>query len=135
MQFIWRNITIFSLLYHRLHKRHFLLLELYVFMEQKKKNLEGEHTWIMMTNISFCSSLNFINIQVETRTGLTPFLLFISLYRYKGWLEKLADISLRQSAAYGFWNFSFNNLYHSTQVWIISFRFIFTLQVLQMFYS
>ncbi|KAI9111464.1 hypothetical protein K1719_017154 [Acacia pycnantha] len=38
------------------------------------------------------------------------------LGRYKSWLEKLADISLRQSAAYGFWNFSFNNLYHSTQV-------------------
>ncbi|KAL3036726.1 hypothetical protein AAZX31_01G025300 [Glycine max] len=36
--------------------------------------------------------------------------------RYKWWLEKLADISLRQSAAYGVWNFSFNILYHSTQV-------------------
>lgn len=36
--------------------------------------------------------------------------------RYKWWLEKLADISLRQSAAYGFWNFSFNTLYHSTQI-------------------
>ncbi|KAH1260148.1 ABC transporter B family member 26, chloroplastic [Glycine max] len=35
--------------------------------------------------------------------------------RYKWWLEKLADISLRQSAAYGVWNFSFNILYHSTQ--------------------
>ncbi|KAF7829311.1 ABC transporter B family member 26, chloroplastic isoform X1 [Senna tora] len=38
------------------------------------------------------------------------------LGRYKWWLRKLADISLRQSAAYGFWNFSFNTLYHSTQV-------------------
>ncbi|CAM8940010.1 unnamed protein product [Rhodiola kirilowii] len=36
--------------------------------------------------------------------------------RYKYWLEKLADVSLRQSAAYGFWNLSFNALYHSTQV-------------------
>uniref|UniRef100_A0A7N0V820 ABC transporter B family member 26, chloroplastic n=1 Tax=Kalanchoe fedtschenkoi TaxID=63787 RepID=A0A7N0V820_KALFE len=36
--------------------------------------------------------------------------------RYKNWLEKLADVSLRQSAAYGFWNLSFNALYHSTQV-------------------
>ncbi|XP_058776319.1 ABC transporter B family member 26, chloroplastic isoform X2 [Vicia villosa] len=36
--------------------------------------------------------------------------------RYKLWLDKLADISLRQSAAYGFWNFNFNTLYHSTQV-------------------
>ncbi|XP_024023943.1 ABC transporter B family member 26, chloroplastic isoform X2 [Morus notabilis] len=36
--------------------------------------------------------------------------------RYKQWLGKLADISLRQSAAYGFWNLSFNMLYHSTQV-------------------
>ncbi|XP_073132658.1 ABC transporter B family member 26, chloroplastic [Henckelia pumila] len=36
--------------------------------------------------------------------------------RYKKWLDKLADISLRQSAAYGVWNFSFNTLYHSTQV-------------------
>ncbi|KAF1861699.1 hypothetical protein Lal_00026117 [Lupinus albus] len=38
------------------------------------------------------------------------------LGRYKSWLEKLADISLRQIAAYGFWNLSFNTLYHSTQV-------------------
>ncbi|KZV17808.1 ABC transporter B family member 26, chloroplastic-like [Dorcoceras hygrometricum] len=36
--------------------------------------------------------------------------------RYQKWLEKLADISLRQSAAYGLWNLSFNTLYHSTQV-------------------
>ncbi|XP_059657854.1 ABC transporter B family member 26, chloroplastic isoform X2 [Cornus florida] len=38
------------------------------------------------------------------------------LGRYNHWLGKLADISLRQSAAYGFWNLSFNTLYHSTQV-------------------
>uniref|UniRef100_A0A5B7BJY3 ABC transporter B family member 26 n=1 Tax=Davidia involucrata TaxID=16924 RepID=A0A5B7BJY3_DAVIN len=38
------------------------------------------------------------------------------LGRYKHWLRKLADISLRQSAAYGFWNLSFNTLYHFTQV-------------------
>ncbi|XP_058194019.1 ABC transporter B family member 26, chloroplastic [Rhododendron vialii] len=38
------------------------------------------------------------------------------LGRYKHWLGKLADISLRQSAAYGLWNLSFNSLYHSTQV-------------------
>lgn len=36
--------------------------------------------------------------------------------RYKHWLDKLADVSLRQSAAYGVWNLSFNTLYHSTQV-------------------
>ncbi|KAJ6721911.1 ABC TRANSPORTER B FAMILY MEMBER 26 CHLOROPLASTIC [Salix viminalis] len=40
----------------------------------------------------------------------------VELGRYKLWLEKLANISLRQSAAYGFWNLSFNTLYHSTQV-------------------
>ncbi|PIN17383.1 Peptide exporter, ABC superfamily [Handroanthus impetiginosus] len=38
------------------------------------------------------------------------------LGRYGQWLEKLASLSLRQSAAYGVWNFSFNTLYHSTQV-------------------
>ncbi|KAK9063486.1 hypothetical protein SSX86_017356 [Deinandra increscens subsp. villosa] len=38
------------------------------------------------------------------------------LDRYNNWLEKLADISLRTSAAYGIWNFSFNTLYHATQV-------------------
>lgn len=38
------------------------------------------------------------------------------LGRYKIWLDKLAGISLRQSAAYGLWNFGFNTLYHSTQV-------------------
>ncbi|KAL7093755.1 hypothetical protein ACP275_11G059600 [Erythranthe tilingii] len=40
----------------------------------------------------------------------------LELGRYKQWLDKLAGISLRQSAAYGFWNFGFNTLYHSTQV-------------------
>ncbi|EPS69404.1 hypothetical protein M569_05359, partial [Genlisea aurea] len=38
------------------------------------------------------------------------------LVRYEHWLEKIAGLSLRQSAAYGVWNFSFNMLYHSTQV-------------------
>ncbi|KAI9170377.1 hypothetical protein LWI28_027027 [Acer negundo] len=38
------------------------------------------------------------------------------LARYNQWLGRLADISLRQSAAYGFWNLSFNMLYHSTQI-------------------
>ncbi|XVE74966.1 hypothetical protein DITRI_Ditri12bG0060500 [Diplodiscus trichospermus] len=38
------------------------------------------------------------------------------LKRFNYWLDKLADISLRQSAAYGVWNLSFNTLYHSTQV-------------------
>ncbi|XP_057529243.1 ABC transporter B family member 26, chloroplastic [Amaranthus tricolor] len=36
--------------------------------------------------------------------------------RYEVWLERLAGISLRQSASYGLWNFSFNTLYHSTQI-------------------
>ncbi|XP_022726165.1 ABC transporter B family member 26, chloroplastic-like isoform X2 [Durio zibethinus] len=40
----------------------------------------------------------------------------LELKRYNHWLDKLADISLRQSAAYGVWNLSFNTLYHSTQV-------------------
>ncbi|KAJ4823296.1 ABC transporter B member 26, chloroplastic [Turnera subulata] len=40
----------------------------------------------------------------------------LELERYKVWLEKLVDINVRQSAAYGFWNLSFNTLYHSTQV-------------------
>ncbi|KAM6589369.1 ABC transporter B family member 26, chloroplastic [Cannabis sativa] len=38
------------------------------------------------------------------------------LGRYDKWLGRLADISFRQSAAYGIWNLSFNTLYHSTQV-------------------
>ncbi|KAL0539071.1 hypothetical protein IC582_023248 [Cucumis melo] len=38
------------------------------------------------------------------------------LGRYEMWLERLADVSLRQSAGYGLWNFSFNFLYHTTQV-------------------
>ncbi|XP_010471059.1 PREDICTED: ABC transporter B family member 26, chloroplastic [Camelina sativa] len=36
--------------------------------------------------------------------------------RYNHWLQRLADISLRQSAAYGIWNWSFNTLYHATQI-------------------
>ncbi|GMI87751.1 ATP-binding cassette B26, transporter associated with antigen processing protein 1 [Hibiscus trionum] len=36
--------------------------------------------------------------------------------RYNHFLDKLADISLRQSAAYGIWNLTFNTLYHATQV-------------------
>ncbi|KAK9119819.1 hypothetical protein Scep_017912 [Stephania cephalantha] len=38
------------------------------------------------------------------------------LRRFDKWLKNLADISLRQSVAYGLWNFSYYNLYHSTQV-------------------
>lgn len=38
------------------------------------------------------------------------------LGRYELWLDRIASISLRQSAAYGVWNFSFNTLYHTTQV-------------------
>ncbi|KAL4302352.1 hypothetical protein GQ457_10G025990 [Hibiscus cannabinus] len=36
--------------------------------------------------------------------------------RYNHFLDKLAEISLRQSAAYGIWNLTFNTLYHATQV-------------------
>ncbi|KAH0874936.1 hypothetical protein HID58_072298 [Brassica napus] len=35
---------------------------------------------------------------------------------YNHWLQKMADVSLRQSAAYGIWNWSFNTLYHATQI-------------------
>ncbi|KAK9108201.1 hypothetical protein Syun_024212 [Stephania yunnanensis] len=37
-------------------------------------------------------------------------------FRFDKWLKNLADISLRQSVAYGLWNCSYYNLYHSTQV-------------------
>ncbi|KAE8698955.1 ABC transporter B family member 26 [Hibiscus syriacus] len=36
--------------------------------------------------------------------------------RYNHFLDKLAEISFRQSAAYGIWNLTFNTLYHATQV-------------------
>lgn len=36
--------------------------------------------------------------------------------RYKLWLDRLAFISLRESAAEGLWNLSFNSLYRFTQV-------------------
>ncbi|GAU48099.1 hypothetical protein TSUD_238370 [Trifolium subterraneum] len=55
------------------------------------------------------------NIPIS-RGGPTSLLTFDIHALYKWWLEKVADISLQQSAAYGFWNFSFNTLYHSTQV-------------------
>ncbi|KAK8644197.1 hypothetical protein V6N13_123511 [Hibiscus sabdariffa] len=38
------------------------------------------------------------------------------LGRYKWWLDKLAFISIRESAAYGLWSMSFLTLYRSTQV-------------------
>ncbi|TYJ49996.1 hypothetical protein E1A91_A01G173800v1 [Gossypium mustelinum] len=38
------------------------------------------------------------------------------LKRYNHWLDKLAEVSLRQSAAYGVWNLTFNTLYHATQI-------------------
>ncbi|XP_077250522.1 ABC transporter B family member 26, chloroplastic-like isoform X1 [Tasmannia lanceolata] len=38
------------------------------------------------------------------------------LQRYMQWLKRMiAQISLRQSFAFGFWNLSFNTLYHSTR--------------------
>ncbi|KAK1432741.1 hypothetical protein QVD17_09639 [Tagetes erecta] len=36
--------------------------------------------------------------------------------RYKQWLDRLAFVSARESAAYGIWNFSFSTLYRLTQV-------------------
>ncbi|KAK9067322.1 hypothetical protein SSX86_014648 [Deinandra increscens subsp. villosa] len=36
--------------------------------------------------------------------------------RYMQWLDKLAFVSARESAAYGLWNFSFSTLYRLTQV-------------------
>jgi len=78
-------------------------------MEQKKKNMEGDNAVTIM-----CHLLFFIPVILLSSHASGPFL--STLYRYKWWLEKLADISLRQSAAYGVWNFSFNILYHSTQV-------------------
>ncbi|XP_064979109.1 ABC transporter B family member 26, chloroplastic-like isoform X3 [Musa acuminata AAA Group] len=36
--------------------------------------------------------------------------------RYVNWLERLSEVSLRQSVAYGYCSLSFNFLYHSTQV-------------------
>ncbi|KAE8697137.1 EMB3012 protein [Hibiscus syriacus] len=40
-----------------------------------------------------------------------------SIYgRYKWWLDKLAFVSIRESAAYGLWSMSFLTLYRSTQV-------------------
>ncbi|XP_071710287.1 ABC transporter B family member 26, chloroplastic-like [Rutidosis leptorrhynchoides] len=39
--------------------------------------------------------------------------------RYRYWLDKLAFVSVRESAAYGLWNFSFSTLYRLTQVFAI----------------
>ncbi|KAK9925369.1 hypothetical protein M0R45_033693 [Rubus argutus] len=36
--------------------------------------------------------------------------------RFKGWLDKVAFINIRESVAYGFWSMSFNTLYRTTQV-------------------
>nr|GEX08809.1 ABC transporter B family member 26, chloroplastic [Tanacetum cinerariifolium] len=41
------------------------------------------------------------------------------IQEYKQWLENLAFLSVRESAAYGLWNFSFNTLYRLTQVFAI----------------
>uniref|UniRef100_A0A453G9D6 ABC transmembrane type-1 domain-containing protein n=1 Tax=Aegilops tauschii subsp. strangulata TaxID=200361 RepID=A0A453G9D6_AEGTS len=36
--------------------------------------------------------------------------------RYAKWLDKLYDVSFRQTMAYGGWSLSLNYLYHSTQL-------------------
>ncbi|KAL0907349.1 hypothetical protein M5K25_021753 [Dendrobium thyrsiflorum] len=36
--------------------------------------------------------------------------------RYRTWLERLWDVSLRQSVGYGFWSLTYNYFYHSTKV-------------------
>uniref|UniRef100_A0A453G968 ABC transporter domain-containing protein n=2 Tax=Aegilops tauschii subsp. strangulata TaxID=200361 RepID=A0A453G968_AEGTS len=38
------------------------------------------------------------------------------VFRYAKWLDKLYDVSFRQTMAYGGWSLSLNYLYHSTQV-------------------
>ncbi|KAJ4827575.1 hypothetical protein Tsubulata_004796 [Turnera subulata] len=42
--------------------------------------------------------------------------IFLVYGRYEQWLQRLTFISLRESAANGFWNMGFNMLYRSTQV-------------------
>ncbi|XAR51909.1 Peptide-transporting ATPase, partial [Bertholletia excelsa] len=41
------------------------------------------------------------------------------LGRYKRWLDKLAFVGIRESAAFGFWHMSFTSLYRSTQVFAV----------------
>ncbi|CAK7332577.1 unnamed protein product [Dovyalis caffra] len=62
------------------------------------------------------SSMRTVRIYGTEKVELRRKTFYIYGPRYKLWLEKLADISLRQSAAYGFWILNFNTLHHSTQV-------------------
>ncbi|KAJ8775275.1 hypothetical protein K2173_020279 [Erythroxylum novogranatense] len=39
--------------------------------------------------------------------------------RYKQWLEKLANVNVRESVAYGFWTMSFSTLYRLTQIFAV----------------
>ncbi|GER29508.1 ABC transporter B family member [Striga asiatica] len=41
--------------------------------------------------------------------------------RFEQWLDRLAFIGMRESVAYGIWNFSFHTLYRSTQVLAVLF--------------
>ncbi|CAA0824535.1 ABC transporter B family member 26-chloroplastic [Striga hermonthica] len=41
--------------------------------------------------------------------------------RFEQWLDRLAFIAMRESVAYGIWNFSFHTLYRSTQVLAVLF--------------
>ncbi|PKA57686.1 ABC transporter B family member 26, chloroplastic [Apostasia shenzhenica] len=57
-------------------------------------------------------------ISFHLRSHLSGFLTVptLAVNRYMKWLERLWDVSLRQSVAYGFWSLSYNFFYHSTQV-------------------
>uniref|UniRef100_M8AT99 ABC transporter B family member 26, chloroplastic n=1 Tax=Aegilops tauschii TaxID=37682 RepID=M8AT99_AEGTA len=59
----------------------------------------------------FTASAN--NHKDNTMHVIKPVLYF---HRYAKWLDKLYDVSFRQTMAYGGWSLSLNYLYHSTQV-------------------
>jgi ABC-type multidrug transport system fused ATPase/permease subunit len=76
-------------------------------MEQKSRSLKGN--LYLPLSLSLSQTRSYIHTKTKSHDALYS-------DRYAKWLDKLYDVSFRQTMAYGGWSLSLNYLYHSTQV-------------------
>lgn len=111
-------VTVFSKIL-RLRKKHCLLWELSEHTEQKEKNFKGYRILfkIWLWELAVLHTTNCYN-GIFCLLVLCSRLIYIVwfLFRFTQWIDRLAFVGVRESAANGLWTLSFQTLYRSTQV-------------------
>ncbi|KHG26034.1 ABC transporter B family member 26, chloroplastic [Gossypium arboreum] len=69
----------------------------------------------LMQEFNACANNKEKKLKGNILSSITP-LSIQKIYGYKRWLDELAFVSIRESAAYGLWSMSFLTLYRFTQV-------------------